>query len=152
MPLVYLDTCIFIAVFEAVGPVSEPLVRLFTAFERKPGIAVTSELTLAELLAPIKRQPWDIEDRRQATYLTLFDDGHFIDLQPVSRSILLTTTIVRRETPQRLPDAIHIATALEVGCRFFMSSDEDAKRLPSAMRWMTSAIDDVLEMLRLLDA
>jgi predicted nucleic acid-binding protein len=40
---------------------------------------------------------------------------------------------LRKITPLKLPDAIHLATAIAAQCAFFLSRDRDFKRLPE---WM----------------
>jgi hypothetical protein len=53
--------------------------------------------------------------------------SRFIDLHPVSRGILYETVNLRatRATAKlKLPDAIHLATAIRGRCRFFVSGDK----------------------------
>ena len=152
MPLVYLDTSVFIHAFETVGPRTHIVRDFFDELERLRVLAVTSELTLAELLAPIKAAGAMTLDERRDLYLPLFDDGEFIELKPVSRAILLRTATVRQAHPQRLPDAIHIATAIETGCQFFMSPDTDARRLPSLLKWIEPDAAGIDAVLKALDA
>lgn len=85
-------------------------------------------------------------------YLEFFDKGSFVDPIPVSRSILMDTAIVRHRHSRRLPDAIHIATALALGCSFFMTFDSDAKRRPSTLRWVTATTGDLDAVIKALDA
>ena len=136
MALVYLDTGVFIRGFELAQPEAGDVRAFFGVLKTKPQVALTSELTIAELLAPIKTShAMSIEERR-ALYLLLFDDGNFIALQPIERAILLKTASLRQAHPQRLSDAIHMATTLNTGCRFFMSPDRDARRLPFPLEWV----------------
>ncbi len=149
---VYIDSCVLIAAFEFVGSTQGPLLKLFKLLEDRPGAAVTSELTLAELLAPVKRMAPDLSARRMPTYLDFFDRGGFVDLVPVSRPILMDTASVRHRHSQRLPDAIHIATALSVGCSFFMTFDQDANRLPQELQWIAAGPEDLAALIKALDA
>ena len=147
----YLDSCIFIAGFETSGPIAASVRRLLKALATKPGVAVTSELTFAEVLAPTKRIVMTVAERTNI-YVPLIDEGGFIRAIPVSRSILMRTTTLRQDHPQRLPDALHIATALEARCRFFMSSDRDANRLPDCLRRVTPTSPDIDLVLAAIDA
>jgi hypothetical protein len=62
--------------------------RAFFEFALQHGdIVVTSELKLAEVLAP-SRNPLP---NKWAFYLNLFDESGVIDLQPVTRLILIET-------------------------------------------------------------
>ncbi|WP_158811659.1 type II toxin-antitoxin system VapC family toxin [Beijerinckia sp. L45] len=152
MPLVYLDTGVFIHAFEFAGPRPGLFRDFFADLARYPLEAVTSELTLAELLAPIKAAGAMTIEERQDLYLPLFDEGAFIALRPISRTVLLRTAPLRQSHPQRLPDAIHIATAVETGCHFFMAPDTDARRLPPALTWIRPDPDGIATVLKALDA
>lgn len=51
----------------------------------------------------------------------------------VTRRILMDTASFRAEYRQRLPDAIHVVTALRANCSYFCSADRDSRRLPPGM-------------------
>jgi predicted nucleic acid-binding protein len=112
-PLVYLDANPFIYALEGAPAISAPIKTLFEALRTRPGAGVTSELTLAEVLAPSKGRKRTPQLKR--AYLDLMVWSRFIDLQPVSRAILYETVNLRatRATAKlKLPDAIHLATAI----------------------------------------
>lgn len=95
---------------------------------------VSSELTLAEILVkPIseakKTGDWSLAD----TYrFHIFDKGSFQRIVPVSRDILDRAANVRSENEAfKLPDAIHLATALQENCTVFISNDT---RMVTAVR------------------
>jgi predicted nucleic acid-binding protein len=116
----------FIFAVEGEPSVAEPMKSLFEALRAHPGAGVTSELTLAEVLAgcevphspPIKR-----------AYLDLIVWNKFLDLVPISRDILYESADLRfahREThgkKLKLPDAIHLVTAIQRRCQYFASAD-----------------------------
>ncbi|MGA2638613.1 type II toxin-antitoxin system VapC family toxin [Methylocella sp.] len=131
-PRVYLDTNVFIRDFEGAEAEAKPLRELFDALRLDAKRAVTSELTLAEVLAPSKNGP-ELHIKRRF-YLALIASTGFIDLLPINRSILIETADLRKVAKHRLPDAIHVVTAIRAGCGFFMSSDRDMKKLPKGMR------------------
>ena len=58
---------------------------LFVALRDAPGAAVTSELTLAELLAPVKRPDALSLASKQDLYGCVLPWGGFIELRPVDR-------------------------------------------------------------------
>lgn len=123
----YLDTNIFCAAFEGPGPYSEILGAMFEALEGQPKRAVTSELTLAELLgSEAPSLGWAKQTR---LYHDLLLWRRFIDLQPVSRAVLLETADYRRAARRsgrriKLPDSIHVVTAIKSGCDFVISADK----------------------------
>lgn len=124
-PVAYIDSNLFIYAFEGAPQLATPAQTLLKAFRNRPGSAITSELTLAEVLAPSndgrKRHP-DL----QRQYLDLIIRSEVIALHPVSREALLETVRLRSTKATgklKIPDAIHMATALLTGCRFFVSDD-----------------------------
>jgi predicted nucleic acid-binding protein len=50
---------------------------------------------------------------------------------PVTRAILLEASALRASLRSKLPDAIHVATARQSGCRRFLTEDTDLKVPPS---------------------
>jgi hypothetical protein len=105
-------------------------------------MAVTSELTLAEVLPkadPIRRR----------NYLELILYSGLFDLHPVTRDVLIETGDYRRNaglsrpdasephaSMPKLPDAIHVVTAVRAGCGRMLSFDR-ALKLPEGMRRLT---------------
>lgn len=151
-PLVYLDTNVFIRGIEGGENESRPVRTLLDSLRDFPGAALTSELTLAELLAPTARNGALGLEIKKPLYLDLIVDGSFIDVHPVSREILIETAQLRVGFPQKLADAIHIATAISAGCRFLMSHDRDGKRSPPALTHLYPSVDGVRIVLEALRA
>ena len=94
---------------------------------------MTSELTVAELLAPVKLPGARTVAEKLALYETVFNAG-LVKLIPVSRTILRESALLRETHPQKLADAIHVATALQAPCSYLMSSDAGLKRLPPPLQ------------------
>ena len=91
--LAYLDTNVFIDALEGEEPLSAPVRSLFDAASAMPGALVTSELTLAEVLAPTGRQMRPADLRRR--YIDLIVWAGVIDLRPVSREVIYETVELR---------------------------------------------------------
>lgn len=137
---VYVDTNVFIEFVERQGEVSEALARLFGEASQGSLSAVTSDLTLAEILVKPKRER---DDTLARTYIDLLVLSRLVSLIPVSRDILLETADYRANTRQQdvpgadrrnfLPDAIHVVTAIRAGCGTFLARDARI-RLPSEIR------------------
>ena len=118
---VYLDANVFIYAIEGSPDVAEPLRLLFDLFRENRGAGVTSELTLAEVLPRATTL-------QRRMYLDLIVWSRIFDLQPVSREILVETADYRRIAQMpRLPDAIHVVTAIRAGCRTVLSADSRLK-------------------------
>jgi predicted nucleic acid-binding protein len=82
---------------------------------------VTSELTLAEVLVgPLKTGNVAI----QQTYRSFLTSTATVEVPPVSRDILEESAQLRANTKLKLPDAIHLATALRFRCDSFLTNDD----------------------------
>lgn len=126
---------------------------LILLLHARPQQAVTSEFTLAEVFGKESDKGWAVQQR---FFLDLILRGGFIDLVPVSREILLGTGACRRDGRRggrkiALPDAIHVATAVNARCDHLLSSDKRMAVPPSLQLIDPHAVRcDDLE--RLLDA
>jgi predicted nucleic acid-binding protein len=129
-PSVYVDANPFIYFIEGEETVAGILRPFFDALRRKPKLAATSELTLAEVLPkarPVARR----------SYLSLIVWSRLFDLQPVTRTVLIDTADYRRATTRivadgrsvmpTLPDPIHVVTAIQSRCRAILSVDSGLK-------------------------
>ncbi|KKB11922.1 hypothetical protein VE25_10245 [Devosia geojensis] len=118
----YLDTNIFIAFKETGGEIGQLLVDLIAAvpLDDRPFL-VTSELTLAELLTkPLS------DGRKQIAeeYDGWLVPSRWLSVEPVTREVLRTSARVRaRYKSIKLPDAIHLSTALGHGCSHLLTAD-----------------------------
>ncbi len=124
MAKVHLDTNVFIYAFEGDPKQWGHLQSLFEFGNSNKGNFVTSELTIAEILAPSLSGRPD----RDLFYPNLLVWSGIVDLHPVSRQILIETVNVRKAHRLKLPDAIHIATGQQAGCQYFVSHDKQTNR------------------------
>jgi len=109
------NECIYAA--EGSPEIAEPLQGLFRLLRVRTGTAVTSDLTLAELL------PTAAAFQRRY-YLNLIDWNGIFDVLPVSRDPLIETASDSRITSMpKLADAVHIVTAMRSGCGRLLSGD-----------------------------
>jgi predicted nucleic acid-binding protein len=126
-PIVYIDANPFIYFIDGSEDVASRVRPFFELLASRPGIATTSELTLAEVLA--KAQP-----NARRSYLNLIIWSKLIQLLPVTRDVLIDTADYRQVSREarpdgtyatiKLPDAIHVVTAIQSRCRMFLSADE----------------------------
>lgn len=117
---IYLDTNIFIYALEGYPIFRSVLTTLFNALDRGELTAVTSELTLAEVLV---KPLLDHHAERQAAYLQALQPSTSLQIVPVSRDILIAAARLRADTNLKLPDAIHAATTQLTGCAQFLTND-----------------------------
>ncbi|MCK5934676.1 MAG: PIN domain-containing protein [Fulvimarina manganoxydans] len=118
---IYLDTNVFIAMVER----KNEELRAFIDRVSKAGYRLfTSEITLAELLV----KPFEEADRELIlAYDQLITTGPLMTVLPISRNILRKSAELRAIFGTKLPDSVHVATAVEQQCRLFLSSDRRLK-------------------------
>jgi predicted nucleic acid-binding protein len=129
---IYLDSNAFIYAVEGVDDISAQVRSLFAALRLRALRAVTSEFTLAEVLPKANAV-------QRRNYFALILHSGLLDLLPVTREILIETADYRvnlarssfdaRGSMAKLPDAVHVVTAVRAGCNIFVSFDRGL-RLP----------------------
>jgi predicted nucleic acid-binding protein len=140
----YFDANVCNYAVEGNDDIAGRLRTLFELLRSDLNVAVTSELTLAEVLPranPIRRR----------NYMELILHSGLFNLHPVTRDVLLETVDYRRlaamPSPDaskpsvsmpKLPDAIHVVTAARAGCSRMLSFDR-ALKLPDGVRRLTRA-------------
>lgn len=126
---VYLDSNIVITMLEYTAPLNRAQKRFIDALETGQVTGVSSQLTLAECLVKPMR-----ESNEQAieAVLQFLEDQEYVELLPVSRDILVKAAGLRAVAGTKLPDAIHLASAVVAGCQAFLSDDKGI-RMPASM-------------------
>jgi predicted nucleic acid-binding protein len=124
---VYLDTNVFIYAVEAVTEYRAAVKALFGLIEEGVVSPVTSELTLAETLAkPLEVGRYDIAQ----VYEAMLTPSTWLAVVPIERPILLEAARLQAQLKLRLPDAIHIATAIATDCPTVLSNDRRLQAPP----------------------
>jgi predicted nucleic acid-binding protein len=141
VPRLYLDANVFIYAIEGNADIADPLRQLFDLFRARRGIAVTSELTLAEVLPKASHAP-------RRNYLNMIVWSRIFDLHAVSRDILIETAKYREAAGMpKLPDSIHVVTAIRAGCRTILSADLRLK-LPDGYSVLAPLADNLSRLIR----
>ena len=123
---IYLDTNIFIMLYETSGETADLLRRYLGRIRDFPAVRlVTSGLTLSELLV----KPLRDGDRDAAeAYRRLFDDSPWLFVAPVDRHVLDYAAFLRASHAHlKLPDAIHVSTAIGSRCEGLLTDDRRIK-------------------------
>lgn len=120
---IYLDTNVFIALFES-GQTTELLQELVDICQKNAAdhrCLVTSELTYSELIV----KPQRIGDALAVSgYDELIRTSKWLEVSPVDREILYYSALMRANFSHlKLPDAIHVATAVMSRCTSFLTAD-----------------------------
>jgi predicted nucleic acid-binding protein len=135
---VYLDTQVVVYAVEDHPQFGLPLRGLWQAVQAGTVVAVTSELTIMEVLVtPLRRR----DDALVADYETFVTQGGF-ELCPISQAVLRQAASLRATVPSlRNPDAIHAATELQRGCALLLTNDAGLRRTPGIdVRLLSEAI------------
>jgi predicted nucleic acid-binding protein len=118
---IYLDANIVILAVESHEPKFRVLRSLFEEFDRASVRAVTSELTIAEVMAkPIAAH----DDALISKYTELFLIDSALEVIPIDRAVLILSAELRGKLRLKLFDAIHVATARLAGCGHLLTQDE----------------------------
>lgn len=99
---------------------------IFTLIEKRPLKAVSSTLTLTEVLKhPIEQGRSDLEQE----YRNILLSGRSFRLHPVTSRVAQRAAHLRAQYNLRTPDAIHVATAIVRKCDAFLTNDIKLKRV-----------------------
>ncbi|MFI5366552.1 MAG: type II toxin-antitoxin system VapC family toxin [Candidatus Binatia bacterium] len=118
-----LDSVAFIYFIEE-HPLYAPLFE--QRIERGENRAVTSVVTLAEVLVQPKRLARDDLVQRYREFLTAGPNVMTVD---VTAALAERAATLRAQHGLRLPDAIQVAAALEGGAEYFLTNDARLRRL-----------------------
>lgn len=123
---IYLDTNIFIMAFERRDETSDRLAQLLAAgdADAEPRF-VTSELTLSELLVTPYRQN---DDSLIDAYEGLILTNSWLEVLPIVPPTLRYAAVLRSQYGSlKLPDAIHLSTAIGANCSHILTDDRGIK-------------------------
>lgn len=123
---VALDTSIFIYQLEANPAYVDLAGEVFSWLERSPHTAVTSTLTMTELLV----QPYRAGDERLVNrYFGLL--SVFPNLEWIAPDLAIADAAARLRAEYRLrtPDALQVATAIRGGASALLTNDADLVRV-----------------------
>jgi predicted nucleic acid-binding protein len=118
---IYLDTNIFVMFKETKSREGFLLDLLFKFSASRRSSFVTSALTFSELLVkPYRERDQDLIQ----TYSAWSRSTAWLTITPVSTDVLDVAALLRAERGRlKLPDAIHLATAIGMECSHFLTAD-----------------------------
>ena len=119
--LVYLDTNIIIYAVEGYETHAARIKFVLRGMTDGEITAVTSELTVAEVLVKPKR---DTNLKLEEAYRQFLLPTASFRNSAVSREILEAAADIRAHSALKLPDAIHFASAINEGCDSFLTNDD----------------------------
>jgi uncharacterized protein len=133
--LVLLDTTVWIYHLEQHPEFGVAAGKIIAALRAGTILGVSSELTLLELtVKPLRLKRQNVADE----YELLLSNFPNLTLEPISRDILLRAASLRASHRLRTPDAIQLATGLEVGATLAITNDAGWRNIPGVETMMLS--------------
>jgi uncharacterized protein len=123
---VYVDTNPIIYIIDQIEPFADVTLPFFTAIADGQFRALTGEMTLGELLT----KPYaDNNTRMIGEMNAFFDEGDFVRLVAHNKDDFVLSAQLRGTSKLKAIDALHVATAINHQCAFFITADKEiAKR------------------------
>jgi predicted nucleic acid-binding protein len=119
-----IDTAPFIYFVELNHEYHSLLLPLFTGINAGELMAITSTVTVAEVMVvPLRLGKVDITER----YLDLLLNSRGLDVVAIDVSAAKMAAALRARYNVRLPDAIQLAVAIGSGCDTFVTNDRSLK-------------------------
>jgi predicted nucleic acid-binding protein len=124
--IVGLDTAPLIYFIEDVAPYADLVEPIFRLLESGRTTAVTSTITLAEVLTkPLSDKNLQLVDEIKFTLKSLST----LSLIPVGEAIAEAAALIRAHYTLRLPDALQVASAIQGGATLFITNDGRLKKV-----------------------
>jgi len=124
--VVGLDTMVFIYHFEENQPYSPLTFSIFESLEKGNFNGITSILTLLEILVKPKKENNLLLTER---YKLLFETFPNLQVKEINENIADIASSLRANYNINTPDAIQIATSLEVKADIFITNDVTLKKI-----------------------
>jgi predicted nucleic acid-binding protein len=125
--VIAIDSCVWIYHLENHPEYAALTRQVLEAVEGGTCRAVSSELTLLEILVrPLQMELLDVADE----YELLFSGFPNLSLEPISRDILLQAATIRARHGLRTPDAIVAATAIAAEATLLVTNDRHFSQVP----------------------
>jgi len=120
----YFDTNIFIYLFEDHPKYQNQISELIEHLDSIGCQIISSEMSLAECLV----KPYADDDTGSIElYTENLQTSDFLKMSPVSRDVLIQASSLRASLKNKMPDSIHVATAVIEQCDVFIGNDTGIK-------------------------
>jgi predicted nucleic acid-binding protein len=134
---VAIDTAPFIYFIEKNPAFLQLVAPFFAALDRGEFRAVTSTITLTEVLVHPLRHG---NQALAARYFHILTTSRNLAVLPVSDAIASEAAAMRAKHGFRTPDAIQIATGLIAGAKSFLTNDADLDSIPGMRSFVLDLI------------
>lgn len=126
---VYFDANIFIYLIEGFPSLEKNLGEIRDSIFHNECRILSSELTLCEVLVPAFRTE---NSELLMLYCKFIEESGAFELIPTAREIYIRASLLRAQLGLKIPDAIHVSSAIESGCTAFLTNDKSLK-VPKGM-------------------
>jgi predicted nucleic acid-binding protein len=124
--LVYVDAAPFIYFMEKNMSYEKPLDAFFSSLDRGEVQAITSTITLAEVLVkPYRYKQWALAQK----YESIFERTPELTLVSVDKEIGRLAAELRASYTLLTPDALHLASAVIHEADFFLTNDKGFQKI-----------------------
>lgn len=124
MGVIALDSNIFIRALDDPGHLGEKSRTFLEKLRQVTSKVFISVMVLEEFFVKVYKQGKDKDVNSILDFITM---GGLVQLVDVNRQIALLAAKIRADYNIKAPDAIHLASAIEVGAKVFITTD---RRLP----------------------
>lgn len=136
---IYLDANLFIYLLESRNYPDHKVAveQVFGLIDSGGAAGVTSELTLGEAL-PVPLRTGD--DALVASYREIFTRQSRLEVAAIVLAVIDAAAVLRAHSSLRMPDALHVATAMQHNCDIFLTNDAKLKvpeGLPLQMQYLS---------------
>ena len=126
--IIGLDTAPFIYYIEDVTPYADLLVPIYSLLENDALRAVTSTVTLAEILTkPFADKNFSLADEIKFTLKSFAS----LSVASIDEKAAEAAALIRARYRIRLPDALQIAVAIQGDATLFLTNDKRVKKVDS---------------------
>ena len=124
--IIGLDTALFIYYIEDVAPFADLLDPVFSLLENHGLSAVTSTMTIAEILTkPFADKNFSLADEIKFT-LHSFSS---LSVASIDAKLAEAAALIRARYAIRLPDALQLAAAVQAEATLFLTNDKRVKKV-----------------------
>lgn len=124
--IIGIDTAPFIYFIEDVSPYADMLEPVFDLLSDRSLSAVTSTVTLAEILAkPFADKNFKLVDETKFALRSFTS----LSMKAVDEKLAEAAALIRARYALRLPDALQIAATVEAGATLFLTNDKSVKKV-----------------------
>ena len=117
---IYFDANFLIYFFDRTEPYVKVVSQIILACDRNEVFGCTGDAAVAELMVYPYRKRDEIEIARGKAF---FMRENFLQVLSLDSAVFDSASRLRAETGMKLIDALHYATALKAGCKFFITND-----------------------------